>query len=118
MKGVEVCVFSVDDAYAAEAAGAARLELCREYDKGGLIPLWDDLKRMSPQSSTDDSQLRGLRVPAVVMVRERGGDFAYSKKEKKMDVSEQRLYQLIQNVIQAGENFKEIEDNIKANLSN
>jgi len=25
----------------------------------------------------------GLRVPAVVMVRPRGGDFAYSKREKK-----------------------------------
>ena len=43
MKGVEVCVFSVDDAYAAEAAGAARLELCREYDKGGITPQWVDL---------------------------------------------------------------------------
>ena len=85
MKGVEVCVFSVDDAYAAEAAGAARLELCREYDKGGITPPWEDLQRMSPQSASDDAQLRGLRIPAVVMVRERGGDFAYSKKEKKMD---------------------------------
>jgi copper homeostasis protein len=83
MKGVEVCVFSVDDAYAAEAAGAARLELCRDYDKGGITPPWEDLQRMSPQSASDDAQLRGLRIPAVVMVRERGGDFDYSKKEKK-----------------------------------
>ena len=31
MKGVEVCVFSVDDAYAAEAAGAADSVV---YDSG------------------------------------------------------------------------------------
>jgi len=40
MKGVEVCVFSVDDAFAAEAAGAARLELCADYHVGGVTPPW------------------------------------------------------------------------------
>ena len=82
MKGVEVCVFSVDDAYAAEAAGCARLELCLDYDLGGVTPLFEDLQRLSPSNIVDDVR-RGLRVPAVVMVRPRGGDFLYSKREKK-----------------------------------
>ena len=82
MKGVEVCVFSVDDAYAAEAAGCARLELCLDYDLGGITPLFEDLQRLSPSNIVDDVR-RGLRVPAVVMVRPRGGDFLYSKREKK-----------------------------------
>lgn len=89
MKGVEVCVFSVDDAFIAEAAGAARLEICSNYNIGGLTPSWEELQRLSPQnrdgSSTEplNNSQRGLRVPAVVMLRPRGGDFAYSKKEKK-----------------------------------
>lgn len=70
MKGVEVCVFSVDDAYAAEAAGCARLELCLDYDLGGVTPLFEDLQRLSPSNIVDDVR-RGLRVPAVVMVRDR-----------------------------------------------
>lgn len=82
MKGVEVCVFSVDDAYAAEAAGCARLELCSDYSLGGITPPMEDLQRLSPANSADDVR-RGLRVSAVVMVRQRGGDFLYSKREKK-----------------------------------
>ena len=83
MKGVEVCVFSVDDAFAAEAAGAARLELCCDYHVGGITPPWDELQRMSPLFHSDLPEMRGLRIQAVVMVRERGGNFLYSKKEKK-----------------------------------
>ena len=91
MKGVEVCVFSVDDAFAAEAAGAARLELCADYHVGGVTPALADLKRLSPLFAHEDTGLRGLRVPAVVMLRERGGDFSYSKKEKKWMVETLKL---------------------------
>lgn len=82
MKGVEVCVFSVDDAYAAETAGCARLELCQDYHLGGITPSLEDLQKMSPANIVDDVR-HGLRVSAVVMVRPRGGDFLYSKREKK-----------------------------------
>lgn len=82
MKGVEVCVFSVEDAYAAEAAGCARLELCENYDLGGITPSLENLQRMSPANIVDDVRC-GLRLPSVVMIRPRGGDFFYSKREKK-----------------------------------
>lgn len=93
MKGLEVCAFSVDDAFAAEAAGCARLELCSDYDLGGVTPTYEELKRLSPQGQLEDYEgdpslpQRGLRVPAVVMLRPRGGDFAYNKREKKWMVT-------------------------------
>lgn len=76
--GVEVCIFRFEDAYLAEAAGALRLELCKDYALGGITPDWGCLNRWSGR----DSEI-GLQVPSVVMVRPRGGDFNYTKREQK-----------------------------------
>ena len=57
---LEVIVQSVEDALAAEAGGADRLEVVREIERDGLSPSLDLVRAIS--SAT--------RVPLRVMVRE------------------------------------------------
>ncbi len=68
---IEVCVESVDDALLAEAGGADRLELCSALDLGGLTPtigLYQEVRAAT-------------KLPVVVMVRPRPGDFVYDNPE-------------------------------------
>lgn len=65
---LEVCVASVDDALAAVAAGADRLELNTALALGGLTPsagLFAEVRRR-------------VNVPIIAMVRPRSGGFCYS----------------------------------------
>ena len=62
---VEACVTSVEEARAAEAAGADRLELCRDLDVGGLTP---DLRAL-------ETVLAHVGLPVNVMVRLHPGPF-------------------------------------------
>ena len=57
---LEVIATTVDDAVAAEQGGAARVELVRSLDRGGL----------SPPLELVDAVLAHVRVPVRVMVRE------------------------------------------------
>ena len=57
---LEVIVTSVSDALAAEAGGAARIELVRDLGHGGL----------TPDVSLVDAVLDAVRLPVRVMVRE------------------------------------------------
>jgi copper homeostasis protein len=57
---LEVIATSLADALAAEAGGAARIELVRDLDRGGLTPGPDLL----------DAVLDAVRIPVRVMVRE------------------------------------------------
>jgi len=68
---LEVSVESVDDALAAQRGGADRLELCAALDLGGLTPSYATLTRVAQQ----------VDIPVMVMIRPRGGDFAYSDSE-------------------------------------
>ena len=66
---LEVCVASVDDAVAAVAAGADRLELNTALSLGGLTPsagLFAEVRRR-------------VSVPIIAMVRPRSGGFCYSE---------------------------------------
>jgi copper homeostasis protein CutC len=67
---LEVCVTSAEQAAAAEAAGADRLELCTDLAVGGVTP-------------TRDVFLRALCVglPICVLVRPRAGNFVYTPAE-------------------------------------
>ncbi|QDU88883.1 Copper homeostasis protein CutC [Pirellulimonas nuda] len=68
---LEVCVGSLDDALAAEAAGAGRLELCGGLELGGLTPSLGLVEQV----------VRGVGLPVVSMIRPRAAGFAYSEAE-------------------------------------
>jgi copper homeostasis protein len=68
---VEAAVESLDDALAAAAGGADRLELCANLDAGGTTP-----------SATLITAIRErVELPLLVMIRPREGDFVYSDDE-------------------------------------
>lgn len=64
---LEACVDSLDSALAAERGGAARVELCANLVEGGTTPSLGVISETCAQ----------LAIPAFVIVRPRGGDFAY-----------------------------------------
>ncbi len=68
---LEVCIASVDDAIAAMAGGADRLELNSALSLGGLTP--------SPGSFAEVRRM--AKVPLIAMVRPRPGGFCYSANE-------------------------------------
>jgi len=68
---VEACVESLGEATAAEAAGGLRVELCSNAREGGITP--------SPGLIAET--IARLRIPVVVMVRPRAGDFTYDRDE-------------------------------------
>lgn len=79
MTVLEVCVDSLDALQAAQGGGAQRIELCERLDLGGLSPSRDLLEQASAVA----------RVPLMVMVRPRAGDFVYTLAE--LDAMEREL---------------------------
>ena len=69
---IEAAVESLDDARAAVAGGADRLELCAELDVGGTTP---------PHALVADVIAR-VEVPVLVMIRPHAGDFVYTRAER------------------------------------
>lgn len=67
----EVCVGGREDALAAEAGGADRIELCAGLVVGGL----------TPSLGTVATVLADVGIPTVVLVRPREGDFCYTSAE-------------------------------------
>ncbi len=68
---VEVCVGSVEDAQAAQLAGADRLELCAATEVGGLTPSAGLIEAVTEQ----------VDLPVMVMIRPRPGGFCYGEPE-------------------------------------
>lgn len=68
---IELCVEGIDGAVAAAEAGADRIELCASLVEGGI----------TPSLGTVRAAVAAVRVPVMVMVRPRGGDFLYSDRE-------------------------------------
>lgn len=68
---LEVIAASVADARLAESSGADRLELVQALSEGGLTP--------SP--GLVHAVVAAVRIPVMVMVRTRGGDFVWSTEE-------------------------------------
>src|SRR5580698_8791813 len=68
---LEICCGGIDDAIQAEKGGADRVELCSALFLGGL----------TPSLGTILEAKRRVKIPVMVMVRPRGGGFAYSKAE-------------------------------------
>lgn len=68
---IEVGVTRVEDAVAAERAGAKRLELNSALVLGGLTASWGLL----------GETIRAVKIPIMVMIRPRAGGFCYSPSE-------------------------------------
>src|SRR6267154_6188381 len=68
---IEICVDSASGAFAAERAGADRVELCANLLEGGTTPSAGCIKVAR----------RSLKIGLQVIIRPRGGDFLYSAEE-------------------------------------
>ena len=68
---LEVAANSVASALAAEAGGAARVELCSALEVGGLTPSY----------ATIATTLERLHIPVHVLIRPRAGDFVFDDLE-------------------------------------
>ncbi len=69
---IEVCIESYDDAKAAYEVGADRLEVSSCLEVGGLTPSIGLVRIVKDN----------LEIPVLPLIRERSGDFTYSKSEK------------------------------------
>jgi copper homeostasis protein len=67
----EVCAESVEAAQAAESGGANRIELCSQLPIGGV----------TPEIELTRATIRAVSIPVHVLIRPRGGDFAFSADE-------------------------------------
>ncbi len=68
---IELCSETLSAAVAAERGGADRIELCDRLDIGGITP---------DERLTTDA-IRALSIPVHVLIRPRGGNFAYTTGE-------------------------------------
>lgn len=78
---LEVIAVTVEDALAAEAGGADRLELIANFPEGGVTPSYGVIAAIR----------QAVRLPVYVMVRPRGGDFCYSEAELKAMAEDGRI---------------------------
>ena len=82
---IEAAVTTLDEARAATAAGAERLELCSVLEVGGVTPPVETLLQIR------DS----VALPVWVLVRPRAGDFVYSSAE--FDILKRDAAKFIEN---------------------
>lgn len=68
---LEIACFSANSAIAAAKFGADRVELCADYDAGGITPPVEWLSAIRTVTN----------IPVNVMIRPRGGDFNYTNTE-------------------------------------
>jgi copper homeostasis protein len=68
---LEVAANSIASAFAAQAGGAGRVELCASLDEGGV----------TPSHGTIALAREGLDIPLYVLVRPRSGNFLYENAE-------------------------------------
>ncbi len=67
----EACVETLEEAILAEKQGANRIELCSDLANDGLTPSFELMKKA----------LDTLKIPIMVMIRPRSGNFVYSEAE-------------------------------------
>lgn len=74
----ECCVGNYIEAINGEAKGADRIELCDNLLEGGTTPSYGTIKKT----------LNALKIPVMVMIRPRGGNFEFSKDEIEIMLSD------------------------------
>ncbi|MGC9353679.1 MAG: copper homeostasis protein CutC [Mariniphaga sp.] len=67
----EACVETFEEALLAEQRGANRIELCSDLANDGLTPSYELMQKTSSN----------LKIPVMVMIRPRAGNFVYSENE-------------------------------------
>lgn len=72
MKRLELACFSLKDALRSAKLGVHRIELCEDYNTGGITPSLDDFIILREQFPN---------IPIHVMVRPRAGNFVHSHSE-------------------------------------
>lgn len=72
MRKIEVCCSSLDEARAAEAGGATRIELCAAIGCGGVTPSYGVVRSIVQAN---------LKLDVNVLIRVREGGFCYSASE-------------------------------------
>lgn len=78
MKIFEACVGNYKDALRAEALGANRIEFCDNLLEDGTTPSFGNIKMA----------LKNLKIPFVVIIRPRGGNFEYSEDEAEIMIED------------------------------
>ena len=68
---LEICTFSLESAFLAAESGADRLEVCIDYESGGLTPPFEWVYSLK----------RTIATPIFVMLRENANSFIYSQEE-------------------------------------
>lgn len=81
----EACVGNFIEAKKAEDAGAQRIELCENLYEGGTTPSYGTVKKV----------LEEIKIPVLVMIRPRGGNFCYTPSEIDIMVEDIRLFKKI-----------------------
>ncbi|KAJ3849455.1 copper homeostasis CutC domain-containing protein [Lentinula lateritia] len=83
---VEVCIDSVESAMNAVRGGANRLEVCGNLGLGGgTTPSLGLLKEVQ-------KAIESFKVPLMVMIRPRTGDFLYSESEMQVMLEDIRIF--------------------------
>jgi len=67
----EACVETFEEALIAEKQGATRIELCSDLANDGLTPSSDLMEKACSE----------LRIPVMIMIRPRAGNFVHSEDE-------------------------------------
>lgn len=80
---LEICCFSLEDAIAADAGGADRIEYCSDPALGGVTPSLGAVEILREAINTE----------IWVILRPRGGDFVYNQQEKDTMIRDIRHFQ-------------------------
>lgn len=78
----EACVGNFIEAKKAEITGADRIELCENLSEGGTTPSYGTVKKV----------LEEIKIPVLVMIRPRGGDFYYTSSEIDIMIEDIKLF--------------------------
>ena len=81
MKIYEACVGSYNEAVRAENLGANRIEFCDNLSEAGTTPSFGNIKKA----------INRLKIPVMVIIRPRGGNFEYSEEEVEIMIEDIKI---------------------------